>query len=172
MKLWVQLLFLTILDFIIIWLYVRQEDPDASVSIGILLVVPLAIIINLIIAAILFVVKRRYAKTFLINSLISAAIMYYLFVAGINRHQRLRYEGWNFKIKDTTFNILHSKLDSTFSITYSLSPGSSWSFMDGRFITKNNSYLLTTDSTTFFIRNNFLSGFRGRDSIGLTKVDY
>lgn len=172
MKLWTQLLLLTILDFVIIWFWVRQQDPDPSVSIGILIVVPLAIIINLIIAAVLFAVKRQYAKAFLINSIISAIIMYYLFIAGIDRHQQLRYDGWNFKIKDTTFNILHSKLDNTFSMSYSTNPGSSSSFIDGKFISKNNMYLLTTDTTNFIIKNNFFFGFRGSDSIKLTKVDY
>jgi hypothetical protein len=171
MKLWTQLLLLTILDFIIIWFWVGEPDP--SVSIGIyLLFHPSVIIINLILAGLFYAIKRQYSKAFLINSIISAIIMYNLFIAGIERHQRLRYEGWKFKIKDTTFNITHSKLDSTFSMTYSLHPGSSWSFMDGRFIAKNDFYLLATDSTKFIIKRNFLSGFRGIDSIGLTKVDY
>ena len=95
-----------------------------------------------------------------------------LFIAGIERHQRLRYEGWNFKIKDTTFNITHSKLDSTFSMTYSLNPGSSWGFIGGQFIDKGNFYLLTTDTTRFVIRNNFLFGFQNNDSLKLTKNDY
>jgi hypothetical protein len=98
--------------------------------------------------------------------------MYNLFIGGIGRHQRLRYEGWNFKINDTTFNITHSKLKSTFSMTYSTNPGSSWGFIDGRFIDKSNFYLLTTDTTKFMIRNNFLFGFQNNDSIKLTKLDY
>ena len=75
MKLWIQLLILTVLDFVIIWFWVKEQDPDPSVSIGILIVVPLVIIINLIIAAVLFAVKRQYVKAFLINSIISAIIM-------------------------------------------------------------------------------------------------
>ena len=172
MKLWTQLLFLTILDFIIIWLWVRQSDPDPSVSIGILIVVPMVIIVNLILAGLFYAIKRQYSKAFLINSIISAIIMYNLFTTGIARHQRLRYEGWNFKIKDTTFNITHSKLDSTFSMTYSLNPGSSWGFIDGKFIDKSSFYLLTTDTTKFIIRNNFLFGFQNKDSIKLATIDY
>lgn len=172
MKLWIQLLLLTVLDFVIIWFWVKEQDPDPSVSIGILIVVPIVIIINLIIAAVLFAVKRQYAKAFLINSIISAIIMYNLFIAGIDRHQQLRYDGWNFKIKDTTFNILHSKLDDRFSMSYSTNPGSSSSFIDGKFISKNGFCLLTTDTTNFIIKNNFFFGFRGNDSIKLTKVNY
>ena|ERR1700694_5254769 len=146
MKLWTQLLLLTILDFIIIWFWVKQQDPDPSISIGILIIVPMVIIINLALAAIFFAAKRKYAKAFLINSIIAAVIMYNLFIAGISRHQRLRYESWNFKIKDTTFGITHSKFDSTFRMSYSINPGSSCSFMGGRFIDRKNSYLLSTDT--------------------------
>ena len=154
MKLWTQLLILTILDFIIIWFWVGEPDP--SVSIGIIIVVPFVIIINLILAGLFYAFKRPYSKAFLINSIISAVIMYNLFIAGIDRHQRLRYEGWNFKINDTTFDITHSKLDSTFSMTYSTNPGSSVEFIGGHFIDKSNFYLLTTDTTQFIIRSNFL----------------
>jgi membrane protein YdbS with pleckstrin-like domain len=172
MKLWMQLLLLTILDFIIIWFWVRQQDPDPSISIGIFIVVPMAIIINLVLAVIFYAAKRRYSKAFLINSLIAAVIMYNLFIGGINRHQRLRYESWNFKIKDTTFDITHSKFDSTFSMTYSINPGSSWGFMNGRFIDRKNSYLLSTDTTNLIIEKNFLFGFRSKGGIKLEKVDY
>ena len=98
--------------------------------------------------------------------------MYNLFIAGISRHQRQLYEDWNFKINDTTFDITHSKIDSTFSMTYSTNPGSSWSFIHGQFIDKHNFYLLTTDTTKFKIKNNYLFGFRNNDSIKLTKLDY
>ncbi len=132
----------------------------------------MVIIINLILAGLFYAIKRQYSKAFLINSIISAIIMYNLFIAGIERHQRRRYEGWNFKIKDTTYNITHSKLDSTFSMTYSTNPGSSTSFIGGQFIDKNNFYLLTTDTTKFVIKNNFLFGFQNNDSIKLIKIDY
>jgi hypothetical protein len=170
MKLWTQLLILTILDFIIICFWVGEPDP--SVSIGIIIVVPFVIIINLTLAGLFYAFKRQYSKAFLMNSIISAIIMYNLFMAGIGRHQRMRYEGWNFIIKDTIFKITHSKLDSTFSITYSTNPGSSSSFIEGQFIDKNNFYLLTTDTTKFIIKDNFIFGFQNNDSIKLTKIDY
>jgi hypothetical protein len=170
MKLWTQLLILTIIDFIIIWFCVGEPDP--SVSIGVIIVVQFVILLNLILAGLFYAFKRQYSKAFLINSIISAIIIYNLFIGGIERHQRQRYEGWNFKIKDTTFNITHSKVDSTFSMTYSLNPGSSSEFNKGHFSKKSNFYLLTTDTTKFLIRNNFLFGFQNNDSIKLTKLNY
>ena len=172
MKLWTQLLLLTIFDFIVIWFYVRQEDPDPSVSIGLLLLVPLVIIINLILAAIFYATKRHYSRLFIINSFVSPVIMYLLFTQGISRHQRQRYESWQFTLSDTTFRITNNKLDSTFDISYSTNPGSSSSFIYGHVASNKNVYLLTNDTLRLLIKNNFLFGFRSSlDSIKLTQLD-
>ena len=171
MKLWTQILILTILDFIIISIIFKQGDPDPSVSIGILLVVPAAIIINLIIAAILFVIKRQFVKAFLINSIIAGVIIYYLFTNAIDQHQARHYDAWQFIQSDTTFELLLSKQDTTFYMTYSTNPGSSTSFISGHFIRNNDNYNLTNDSIRMMIRNEFLYRFRNKsDSIKLTKI--
>lgn len=172
MKLWKQLLILAILDLIIIGAFVIYGDPDPSASIGIIILVPIAAIINLIFAWLAYNTKRNYTNAFLLNTIISSILMYYLFTWGITRHQKKRYEGWNFNISDTVFRITHSKMDNTFSITYSTDPGSSWSLIDGRFIKRQDSYVLATDSTQYIIRNNYLFGFRDRDSLKLIDVDY
>ena len=72
MKLWIQLLILTILDFIIIWFWVGEPDP--SVSIGIIIVVPLVIIINLILAGLFYAIKRQYSKS-IFNQLYNSAFI-------------------------------------------------------------------------------------------------
>ncbi|MEX8548934.1 MAG: hypothetical protein V5804_15155 [Mucilaginibacter sp.] len=171
MKLWTQLLLLTVLDFVIVWFWVREQDPDPSVSIGIFLVVPLAIIVNLILAAILYFVKRKYTNVFLINSLIAAVIMYNLFIAGIDRHQRQRYESWQFNLNDTTFRITNNKLNKTFDISYSTNSGSSTTFIYGKVASKNSIYTLTKDSLRLLIKNNSLFGFRNLDSIKMKQID-
>lgn len=171
MKFWVRLLLLTIIDFVIIWLWVRQSDPDPSVSIGLLLLVPFVVVVNLIIALMFYWTKRQYSLLFIANVVPSAILMYYLFIAGIDRHQRLRYEGWSFQLKDTIYRVKHSKLDSSFYMTYSTNPGSSTGFLDGKFIDNKNYYSLTTDTTKFIIKDNYLFDFR-HDSIKLTKIDY
>jgi membrane protein YdbS with pleckstrin-like domain len=90
MKLFIKILLLTIIDFIVIWFWVKENDPDPSVSIAIILVVPAVIIINLAIALVLYFTKREYSKVFVINALVSAIVMYFLFLNRIDRHQNLR----------------------------------------------------------------------------------
>ncbi|CAN5448333.1 hypothetical protein BH09BAC3_BH09BAC3_32610 [soil metagenome] len=171
MKFWVQLLLLTIVDFLVIWLWVRQADPSPDISIAILLLVAYAIGFNIIIAVLLYFVKRKYATLLVVNSLIAGALMFFLFHEGIVRHQNKRVEGWRFNIKDSTFEIQHWKMENTFSISESTTPWSSTSFLEGKFISNGNEYLLATDSTSYQIRGEYLFGFRKSiDSIKLIKV--
>jgi membrane protein YdbS with pleckstrin-like domain len=172
MKLFTKLFLLTVIDFIIIWFWVKEIDPEPSISIAIVIVVPAVILINLTIALILYFTKKEYSKVFVINSFISAILMYFLFLNGIERHQNLRYESWKFNRKDTVFAIIHSKIDNTFSITESTNQGSSTEFLEGKFRENGNEYYLTNDSTEYKIRNEYLFGFRNStDSIKLTKIE-
>ena len=171
MKLFIKLLLITIIDFIIIWFWVKGNDPDPSVSIALIIVIPVTILINFVIALALYFVNSKYSKVFIINSFISAILMYFLFVSGIERQQNLRYESWNFKIQDTVFKITHFKLENAFSISASTNPGSSTSFIEGKFNRKHNEFYLTTDSTKYKIKNEYLYGFRkSTDSIKLVKI--
>lgn len=172
MKLLIKLVLLTIIDFIIIWFWLKENEPDPSSSLGILLLIPFVIFINLIIALVLYFIKRQYTKAFVINSFISAVLMYFLFINAINRHQQKIVESWKFNIKDTVFTINHWKVDNTFSISESTDPGSSTGFLDGKFITRGNEHYLTTDSTKYYIKKGYFYGFRNiNDSIKLTKIE-
>ncbi|MFB9080255.1 hypothetical protein ACFFLS_11800 [Flavobacterium procerum] len=172
MKLFIKMLLLTIFDFIVIWFWVKENAPDSNVSIAIILVVPAVIIINLVVAFVLYFIIKEYSKIFVINSFISAVLMYFLFTNGIDRHQKKIAESWKFNIKDTVFVITHWKLENTFSISESTNPGSSTSFLDGKFSKKGNGYYLTTDSKKYHMRNEYLHGFRSEtDSIKLTKIE-
>jgi hypothetical protein len=147
-------------------------DPDPSVSIGMILLVPFIVVFNLVIALILYFTKREYALLFVVNSMVAGILMFYLFGKGIDRHQIERVESWKFKIQDTTFVITHWKLENTFSISESTNPGSSTDFLDGNFSNVGSDYYLTTDSTKYKIKNGYFYGFRSSsDSIKLTRIE-
>ncbi|TPE46109.1 hypothetical protein [Pontibacter mangrovi] len=172
MKIFYKVLGLLIIDVVLIWFWVKKMDPDPSVSIGVLLFVPFVFTLNLIIAAILFLIKRReYVNLFLINSIASSIIMFYLFGEGIKRHQRNRLESWEFVKADTTFQIIRWKKENEFSMSYSTDPGSSTGFLDGKCEKENEGFTLSTDSTLYRIKDNYLIGFRkANDRIKLKKI--
>lgn len=172
MKLFIKILLLTIFDFIVIWFWVKQIDPSPSIAIGIMIVIPTVIIINLAIALVFYFTKKEYSKLFLINSLISAIVMNFLFTKGIDRNVNRNLEMWKFNVKDTIFTITHWKLHNTFDITESTNSGSSTSFLDGKTIKKDSAFYLKTDSTQYKIKNGYLFGFKNAtDSIKLTKIE-
>lgn len=172
LKFLTSLILLALFDYVVIWLWVRQQDPGPSISIGILLLVPLLFIINLGIAGILFAAKREYASVFVVNSFISAILMYVVFTQGISRHQCQRYESWRFQLNDTTFRIDYYKPDTTFSISYSTNPGSSSSYIDGHVQRVGGDYVLSNDTLKLTIKNGYLFGFtNNRDSIKLNQLD-
>jgi hypothetical protein len=167
-----QLIVLTGLDYIIIRLWILRIDPDPSVSIGLLFLVPAVFILNIIIAIVLVFIKKQYSGLFFMNSFIASVLFYFLFTDGISRHQNKRYESWKFNLRDTAFDITLSKLDTTFSISYRTSPSSSIEFMDGRYIVNPNGYVLTTGVLRMTIKNEIFFGFRGdTESIRLTKIE-
>jgi hypothetical protein len=172
MKFWTSLILLAIIDFVIIWFWVKQMNPDPSVSIEILLLVPFVVVLNLIIALILYFTKKKFALLFVINSVIAGIFMSYLFHKGIDRYQNERLESWKFKSQDTNYVITNWNHEHTFSISESINQGSSASFLDGKFTKKGNEYYLTTDTTEFIIKNEYLYKFRTTtDSIKLVKIE-
>ncbi len=175
-RLLLRVLLLTILDLIIIWNYVKWENPAPDAGIGILIVVPFVMIVNLVIAAILHVLKCQNAIVFIINAVISAIIMYNLFIAGIERRLHLEYEAWLFKVGDTAFIVRFQKPDNLFSVDGMDDkhiPPESWDYLHGRFTDNKDYYLLKTETNEeYTIKDDFLFGFRNIDKIKLTKVEY
>jgi hypothetical protein len=172
MKFLIKIFFLTVIDCSILWFWIITVDPDPSVSIGILLLIPFVIIINLLIAGVLFFVKKQYAKFFLINAVISAISINFLYSEGISRHQRNRLESWEFRYNNTMYRIIHWKSEGTFSMSENFRSGSSSEFLNGKFVELNNEYYLSTDSTRYVIRNGVLYGFRsGSKGIVLKRLD-
>ena len=168
-----KILGLAVIDLGLIWLWVYQIDPEPSFSIGISLLVPFVFALNLMIAGVLFYMKKNeYSRVFLINSLIASVIMFYLFRKGIDRHQKKRIEQWTFQNADTIYSLIRWKETNEFSMTFSLNPGSSWGYLDGHCENKNGKWILKAESRTMEIDKDYLIGFRNvTDTIKMERVE-
>jgi len=155
-----QLFILAIVDFIVIRFWLLRIDPDPSVSIGIIFLVPSVFIVNVIISIIVAFIKKEFASLFVINSVIASILVYVLFLQGIDRHQKKRYETWQFSLIDTTFEIRLNKIDTTFNVYYKTTNSYSVGFMEGKYTIKHNEYYLVSDSAQLKISNETLYGFR------------
>ena len=90
-----------ILEIILLGLWIYEMKPDPSISIGIVLIVPILFGINLIIGLILYFLKKPLAKIFLSNSIICPLIFYAFWSLWfMNYHERNNTE-YKFSINET-----------------------------------------------------------------------
>jgi hypothetical protein len=174
MKILYKIIGLALIDFGLIWLWVYQMNPDPSVSIGIILLVPFVFAVNLIIAGVLLYKKKKEnGVIFLANAIIASILMCYLFEKGIDRHQNNSIEKWEFKKADTIFSLIRWKETDNFSMTYSLHPGSSSGYLDGKCIKENGNWILEADSLKMeIIQQDRLIGFKNiGDTIKMDKLE-
>lgn len=173
MKSVIRIIGITIIDFGLIWLLVNHIDPDSSVSIALIYLIPFVFILNLLIAGIFSLFKQKeYSRLFLIYSVIASILMYNLFNQGIDKHQNRILESWEFHKADTTFLLKRWKNSDEFSMSYSLSLGSSWRFLYGNYSLKNNEWILKADTIEMKINGNKLIGFRTlEDTIEMRQIE-
>ena len=94
----VTLSILLIVDIIIISSAILYYQPDNSISIALLFIIPKIFLANLIIAGILYFIKKYYAIFFIINAFLSPCLLYFLFVQYIEISYRNSIDSWEFFI--------------------------------------------------------------------------
>jgi hypothetical protein len=165
-----RLLALTLVDFTLISIWVANEELPPDSAMGIYIVVPFVFLINLIVAGILYLFKKRYGYIFLINAILSSIIMYNLYIYGMRRTLDKMYDSWEFSRNDTLFSVNKSNQYNEFSISYSTEPGSSTQFISGTTKTKGDTLSLITDSMSLYILNRKIYNFQSAKSPILMKV--
>ena len=119
------LIFLVIVDYLLISLYLRNQNLEPNIAIAIIVLVPIAFLINILIAIIFFFIKKTsLTSIFVINAILSSIITYYSFRNEMRRQSSLELESWSFKRNDTLFELNSYKKRNKFDMSYSLSSGS------------------------------------------------
>ena len=135
------LIFLVIVDYVLISLYLRNQNLEPSIAIIVL--VPIALLINILIAIIFFFIKKTsLTSIFVINAIPSSSVTYYSFGNEMRCQSSLELESWNFKRNDTLFELNRYKKRNEFDMSYSLSSGSSGNFLNGKYIKQQNGIIL------------------------------
>lgn len=163
------LIFLVIVDYLLISLYLRNQNLEPSIAIIVL--VPIAFLINILIGIIFFFIKKTsLTSIFVINAIPSSSITYYSFGNEMRRQSSLELESWSFKRNDTLFELNSYKKRNEFDMSYSLSSGSSGNFLNGKYIKQQNGIILISDSIKMRIEGNKIIGFgKTNDTSGMFK---
>ena len=106
----VTLSILLIVDIIIISSAILYYQPDNSISIALLFIISKIFLANLIIAGILYFIKKYYAIFFIINAFLSPCLLYFLFVQYIEISYRNSIDSWEFFIDNIKYTILYSNI--------------------------------------------------------------
>lgn len=163
------LIFLVIVDYLLISLYLRNQNLEPSIAIIVL--VPIAFLINILIGIIFFFIKKTsLTSIFVINAIPSSSITYYSFGNEMRRQSSLELESWSFKRNDTLFELNRYKKRNEFDMGYSLSSGSSGNFLNGKYIKQQNGVILISDSIKMRIEGNKIIRFgKTNDTIAMFK---
>jgi hypothetical protein len=150
-----------ILEIILLGLWVYTMKPDPSVSIGIILIVPILFGINLIIGLILYFLKKPLSKILLANSIICPLIFYAFWSLWFMNWSERNYEEYSFGIDNRKLEVSLSKTSDYFSISDMTNQpnGSTTGLYFGKYVRKGDSIKLVDGKTKMFIVKNKLIGF-------------
>jgi hypothetical protein len=158
-----------ILEIILLGLWIYTMKPDPSVSIGIVLIVPILFGINLIIGLTLYFLKKPLFKIFLVNTIICPLIFYALWSLWfMNYHERNNTE-YKFSINDIVYELNIGKNNEYFYLCDQNNDGRVYV---GKYEKKGDSILLKDPEAEMYIIDNKLFEFpEKRTEINLIKTE-
>ncbi|SDY16220.1 hypothetical protein SAMN05444411_1451 [Lutibacter oricola] len=137
------------------WIY-EIEKPDPSISIGIILIVPILFGINLILGLVLYFLKKPFTKLFLLNSIISPLIFYIFWSLWFSDYHERNNENFKFSINDIVYELSIEKNDEYF---YLCDEKNSGRVYVGKYEKKGDSLILKDSEAEMYIVDNKLLEF-------------
>ena len=150
-----------ILEIILLGLWIYVLKPDPSISIGIVLILPIIFGINLIIAIILYFLKKPISKLFFANSIICPIIFYAFWNLWFMNWAERNYVEYSFRVDNRKLEVSLSKTSEYFSISDKSNQknGSTTGLYFGKYEKIGDSIKLTDGEKKMYIFENKLIGF-------------
>ena len=165
---------LFILEVILLGFWTYQMEPDPSVSLGIIIIVPFLFVLNLIIGILLTLFKSKWSTIFFINSIVCPLMFLGIWNLWFMNWSERNYEEYSFGIDNRKFEVSLSKTSNYFSISDLTNKpnGSTTGLYFGKYERKGDSIKLTDGKTEMFIVEHKLIGFPEKPTeIKLTGTD-
>ncbi len=106
-----------LLEVFLLGLWVYNLKPDPSISIAIILIVPILFILNLIIGFTLYYLKKPLFKLFLVNSIICPLIFYAFWNLWFMNYHERNNTVYKFALKNTVYELSIGKNDNYFYLS-------------------------------------------------------
>ena len=153
-----------ILEIVFIGLWIYELKPDPSISIGIVLILPVLFGINLILGFIFHLLKKPLSKIFFVNSIVCPLIFYAFWNLWFMNWTERNYEEYSFGIDNRKLEVSLSKTSDYFSISDNTNQknGTTTGLYFGKYERIGDSIKLTDGKYKMFIFENKLIRFPER----------
>jgi len=163
-----------VLEIILLGFWIYDMKPTPSVSIGIVLIVPILFGLNLIVGLILYFLKKPLSKIFFANSIICPLIFYALWSLWFMGWNERNYDEYSFGIDYRKLEVSLSKTSDFFFISDLTNQpnGSTTGLFSGSYERNGDSIKLIDGETEMYIIKNKLIGFPEKpNEINLTETE-
>ena len=166
-----------IVDIIGIGSWTLYYKPTHSEAIVMIYMIPLLLFTNLIIAGIMYFIKKRYTPFFMLNGAISSIMLWFFFTLYTEIQTLTENKYWEFKAYNTNYHIhytLFYKLGNNYDISINLGNGFYQLCDRGTAKVQNDTlYFFSIDSTTqYYLYKDTLYNFKYIDKIKVKKTCY
>jgi hypothetical protein len=171
-----QFLILIGIDIFILTILILYLHADQSVAIIVIFILPIILLVNIVLALVLWLFRNKIYKMFLLNAVVACVIFGLLFSAWFYYRRKTSYKIMTFNIDKTNYELELGYRDSSYDISEipndSLSKGferGNIGIMRGRFEIKNGRIYLMDSIKIMTVYQDSLAGFGGDyPKLGLT----
>lgn len=171
----IQVIVITLLDTIVFSVWIYEMRPEPSQSIGLIVVLPFLIILNLIISLGLKLFKKKYSKLFLFNAILAPVLFFNLFSFFTDYFFNIDNTRFSFNDKYNYYEIQIYNETNTFylyRVTYD-DYKTREEIIKGKSKRKNQRIYLFNDTIKMEIKNDVLIGFDKKNKyIPLKELKY
>ena len=171
------LLIIIIIDILIIGVWTWYIDPNDSSSIALIILIPIVFLANLIIAGVMYFIKRYYTQFFLLNAFISSFIFFFFFYCYIKTGSivsKINREDYQFIMDNKSYNISYHTKDTNYYMFVSSCSGEGFlNLYDQGIVKKQNDtiYFFSVDSNQYYIYKDCIYNFKDFEKIKVKKVN-
>ena len=166
------LLTFIIIDIIAIGGWILYFEPSDDMTIALIFIIPALFLANLVLAGIIYFVKKYYTPFFVLNAFISSVLIFYFWGWYIKVETIRNWEEWDFHIGDMQYYILFAKNyeEHLYGVYYRPDSHSSWGDDRGTFEIKNDTvFFNSVDSASYYIYRDTLYNFKEIEKIKVKK---
>jgi hypothetical protein len=166
------MLIIIIIDILIIYYWILYINPDSSLGIVAVFQIGIVFLVNIIIAIIIYFVKKYYTLFFIANAFISTIIVSFLFYLITERNMKTPEDNWIFYINNKEYNINYKFIRKR--ALYFITTRDSMKLLNNDsgvvYIRNDTVYFMSVDSCQYYIYGDTLYNFENIEKIKVEKI--